>query len=257
MNEPMNRTMPIYDIHDLAPHWDGPLPKPDIRVTGELKPMLADPGCLCEGEMYYMYRDVAGSDPDRIWLHEQGIRYDITVIPPRDLCGEYIKTVGHYHPQDPEGTGYPEIYEVMKGHANYLLQAHDLSQVLVFDAYAGDLVIVPPGYGHVTINPTKDTVLQMANLVSSRFKSDYREYVKRRGAAYYEMTSGVFLQNPLYPDVPPLQRMNALEFRRVSAELSVPLYSMVTHRRDVLSILNHPEKYTSIFKEIFGSGYST
>ena len=245
----MNSARPVYNRPDLAPDWAGLLPKPDVRQGYELKPVLADPDCRCDGEMYYMYRDVAGPDSDRDWLREQGIRYDITVIPPRDLCGEYIKTAGHYHPENPEGAGYPEVYEVMKGHAHYLLQAHDLSQVLVVDALAGDLVLVPPGFGHVTINPTDDTVLQMANLVSSRFQSDYREYEKQRGAAYYEMTNGNFLKNPSYPGVPPLRRVKAREFRVASGELSVPLYSMVEKRRDVLAILNHPERYRSFFAE--------
>jgi len=245
----MNSARSDYNSPGLAPDWPGQLPKPDVRMGDELQPVLADPDCRCDGEMYYMYRDVAGQDSDRNWLREQGIRYDITVIPPRDLCGEYIKTAGHYHPENPEGAGYPEVYEVMKGHAHYLLQAHDLSQVLVVDAYAGDLVLVPPGFGHVTINPTDDTVLQMANLVSSRFQSDYREYKKRRGAAYYEMTNGDFLKNPSYPGVPPLRKVKAREFRAASGELGVPLYSMVEQRRDVLAILNHPERYRPFFEE--------
>jgi glucose-6-phosphate isomerase len=252
MSDMMNSTRMACNSPDLAPHWNGPLPEPEIRLADELKRVLADSNCRCEGEMYYMYRDVAGSDSDRRWLSEQGIRYDITVIPPRDLCGEYVKTVGHYHPENPEGAGYPEIYEVMKGNAHYLLQAHDLSQVLLVDAHAGDLVIVPPGFGHVTINPTNELVLQMANLVSSRFQSDYREYEKRRGAAYYEMTNGDFLKNPSYPDIPPLRRVNATKFRTATDPVSVPLYSMVEQRRAILAVLNHPERYRAFFKEALG-----
>ncbi len=247
MSPQVNMTRSVCHNPGLAPDWNGPLPEADIRQADELRPVLADRDCWCDGEMYYMYRDVARPGSDRTWLSEQGIRYDITVIPPRDLCGEYIKTAGHYHPENPEGAGYPEIYEVLKGHAHYLLQAHNLSQVIVVDAHAGDLVMVPPGFGHVTINPTKDTVLQMANLVSSRFQSDYREYEKLRGAAYYEMTTGEFLKNPSYPAVPPLRRVKASKFRTVSGELSEPLYSMVEQRRDVLSILNHPERCRSFF----------
>lgn len=235
---------------DIVSHWTGPLPEPDIRMADEMSSVLSNPDCLYEGEMYYMYRDVAMSDSDHGWLHEQGIRYDITVIPPRDLCGEFVKTIGHYHPENPKGTGYPEVYEVMEGHAHYLLQAYDHSNVVVVDAYAGDLVLVPPGYGHVTINPTNNTFLQMANLVSSRFQSDYHEYEKRRGAAYYEMTDGNFLKNPFYPGIPPLRKIKASEFKAAFCELCVPLYSMVEQRRDVLAILNHPERYLSFF-----SGY--
>jgi glucose-6-phosphate isomerase, archaeal len=237
----------------MVPQWNGPLPKPDIRMADEIKPLLADPDCRCEGEMYYMYRDVAGSATDRSWLTEQGIRYDITVIPPRELCGEYSKTIGHYHPENPEGAGYPEIYEVLLGQAHYLLQPHDLSKVFLVDAQAGDLVMVPPGFGHVTINPTKYTVLQMANLVSSRFQSDYREYEKLRGAAYYEMTNGDMIKNPSYQGVPDIIRMSARKFRMAPDQVRVPLYSMVRQRLDVLGVLNQPEMYRSFFEEALGN----
>ena len=107
---------------------------------------------------------------------QRGLRFDITVIPPQTLCGEYIKTKGHYHPADPYGNGYPEIYEVLEGEAHYLIQTADCSDVVLIAAGAGDVVVVPSGYGHVTINPSKKLVLEMANIVSSRFSSDYHGY---------------------------------------------------------------------------------
>ena len=84
---------------------------------------------------------------DRRWIEEQRIRFDITVIPPRDICGEYIKTKGHFHPLNSSGTGYPEIYEVLAGEAHYLIQTMDCSDVVLISACAGEIVIVPPGTG--------------------------------------------------------------------------------------------------------------
>ena len=57
--------------------------------------------------------------------------YDLTVIPSRDLCGEWVKTKGHYHPKNPAGTGYPEIYEVIEGEVHYLLQSRKLDDVVL------------------------------------------------------------------------------------------------------------------------------
>jgi len=36
--------------------------------------------------------------------------------------GEFVKTKGYYHPENPAGTGYPEVYEVIEGIAHVLLQ---------------------------------------------------------------------------------------------------------------------------------------
>lgn len=64
-----------------------------------------------------MYRDLAMNEEDReILPPRQNIRYDITVIPPAVLAGEYVKTKGHYHPENPPaGIGYPELYQVLAG----------------------------------------------------------------------------------------------------------------------------------------------
>ena len=133
--------------------WDGPLPAPRIRTIGEIRGVLRDPACECREPLYFMYRDLSKSPEDREWLRAEDLRYDITVIPARILCGEYVKTKGHHHPPGPGGVPYPEIYEVLRGEAHYLLQTRAADDVRLVRAAAGDRVLVPPGYGHVTINP--------------------------------------------------------------------------------------------------------
>ena len=107
------------------------------------------------------------------WLHHHNLRYDLTVIPSCEICGEWVKTKGHYHPKNPAGIGYPEIYEVIEGQVHYLLQSRNLDDVVIISAQAGDLVIIPPEYGHVSINPSQDSALVMANIVSTAFESEY------------------------------------------------------------------------------------
>lgn len=232
-------------------HWKGRLPTPAVRDGSELAGVLADPGCTCTGPVYSMYRDVARSEEDHEWLHEQHIRFDITVIPPRDLCGEWMKTKGHFHPESPSGTGYPEIYEVLGGEAHYLIQTRDCADVVMIAATKGDIVVVPPGYGHVTINPSRTEVLQMANLVSSSFQSDYLPYENLRGAVFYEMTSGSFVKNPLYPKKPRLRIVRAGHITGVMDTVTDPLYNLVEQRAPVLRFLNNPERYDALFSRIY------
>lgn len=231
--------------------WKGHLPDPSLRDAGELAGVLASPGCPCTGPVYFMYRDVARSPEDREWLHEQRIRFDITVIPPRDLCGEWIKTKGHYHPESPSGTGYPEIYEVLDGEAHYLIQTRDCSDVVMIAANAGDIVVVPPGYGHVTINPSATDVLQMANLVSSSFESDYLPYENLGGAVFYKMTTGAFVKNPRYPGKPRLRIVRAGHIPGVMDAVTDPLYDLVEQQAPILGFLNNPERYEALFSHIY------
>jgi glucose-6-phosphate isomerase len=229
--------------------WRGPLPEPAIRDMDELRKVLARPDCPCSGPAYHMYRNVARSAEDRRWIEEQQIRFDITVIPPGNLCGEYIKTKGHFHPSNPSGTGYPEIYEVLAGEAHYLVQTRDCSDVVLISACTGEIVIVPPGYGHVTINPSRTAVLQMANIVSSVFDGEYQGYEDRHGAAFFEMKNGEIMKNPAYPGHIALRMQKAAKIAGESGTISDPLYALIEKRSPILAFLNHPEEFGHLFPE--------
>jgi glucose-6-phosphate isomerase, archaeal len=226
--------------------WDGELPPPAARTLEEMRPVLADPSCACSDPLYFMYRDLAKSDADWGWLHAHHLRYDLTVIPARDLCGERVKTKGHYHPKNPAGVGYPEIYEVLEGEAHFLLQSRELDDIVMVLAVAGDVVIIPPGYGHVTINPSRDVTLAMANIVSTAFESEYGEYESHHGAAYFELSSGMLVKNPRYPAVPAVRTARPKSGNGNHRIARGPLYGLIGNA-EALSFLNVPERYSAIF----------
>jgi glucose-6-phosphate isomerase len=226
--------------------WEGELPQPAVRTVEDMRRVLADPSCESSGSLYFMYRDLAKSDADWNWLYHNHLRYDITVIPPGSICGELVKTKGHYHPKNPAGIEYPEIYEVVEGQAHYLLQTRHVDDVVMVSADAGDLIIIPPGYGHVSINPSPDTTLVMANIVSRAFESEYEPYEKYRGGAYYEMSDGRLLKNPRYPDLAPVRYTGATCTGEIHPFCRGPLYKLIGNG-ERLSFLNFPEKYLPVF----------
>lgn len=248
-------------------YWKGPLPEPSVRTVSDMACVLADPDVASTSSstntkttnntktnnnitslgpdtpLYHMYRDLAMTEEDRAYLRSQDVRYDITVIPPAVLGGEYVKTKGHYHPNNPAGVGYPELYQVLAGEARFLLQKKDLSDVVAVTASVGESVFIPPGYGHVTIN-SGEVVLVMANLVSTRFESEYSMYEEMRGGVFYAVEDGGFVQNPRYSF--------DLYVREIAAgdawcglELDISheggIYGLVSGSAD-LSFLNEPEK---------------
>ena len=183
--------------------------QPDIRTFGQMRPVLYNPEAESrlspDSPTYFMYRGV----------EEFGhVRYDITRILSLDLCGERNKTFGHSHPKSRSGTTYPEIYEVLQGNAHFLLQK--VSQLGVEDAVLlsaknGDKLLIPPGYGHVTINAGKDELL-LANLVCSQFSSDYSLFAHQRGACFYEMANGKLVRNKNYGIDFELRKGEAMKF---------------------------------------------
>ncbi len=183
--------------------------EPSIRTLAQMRPVLAQPEKEANSEaqepLYYMYR--AAKSFGRI-------RYDITRILAREICGERNKTFGHVHPRSPSGTPWAEIYEVLYGEAHFLLQkvsSLGVEDALLLSASKGDCLIIPPWYGHVTINPGKKTLL-LANLVCELFESDYSPYAQRRGACFYEMSNGKMVRNKNYGDGFELRKEKAAKF---------------------------------------------
>jgi glucose-6-phosphate isomerase, archaeal len=225
------------------------LPPPSTRMIDDMRDVLCYPSARYERPLYYMYRDVCRNETDRAGMRSQSIRYDVTIIPPANLGGEYVKTKGHYHPENPAGIGYPELYEVIGGTAHFLLQAKLLSDIVLINAQKGDIVAIPPGYGHVTINPSEGETLTMANLVSTAFSSEYTFYTTMHGAAYYELNGGKLHKNPIYPQVPEVRTITShLGVRGIRGTRS-SLYSL-TGNEDITRWLNNPEQCSDDFLKL-------
>ncbi len=141
--------------------------------------------------VYYMFRDV---------YKKENIRFDITLIPAISMNKECAKTHGHYHPKGEDGFAYPELYQVLKGKCIFILQKknkNDSVDVIIVKANEGEVIIFPPGYGHVSINSGPSELI-LSNLVYDRFEARYEEYKKNRGAAYYYLKDGQLVQNSNY-----------------------------------------------------------
>ena len=189
---------------------------PSIRRLGDLRPVLSHPEAVDDPERpaYFMYRGVhLPGDEGR--FSRAGVRFDVTVMPPASVGGEYVKTFGHYHSPSPEGPPYPELYQVVSGRAVMVLQRpgrspSELEDLVLVEAREGQSVLIPPGYGHVTVNPSGETLV-MVNLVSSSCVSDYRPFAALRGAAVY-LEEGGLVPNPRYGRVPEPRLLSASEW---------------------------------------------
>jgi glucose-6-phosphate isomerase len=221
---------------------------PDVRRLSDIKDVVYDKEFLKSSkdiDLYYMYRDLALSKKDRDAMTGEDLRYDITVIPPGMLGAEYTKTLGHYHPMVP-GTdlSYTEIYEILEGEAHYLLQKEEkgkITDAVLVKAGKGDKIIMPPNYGHVTINPGKKE-LKMSNLVSGKFSSVYQPYKDKHGGAYYELQKG-FVSNKSYGKMPELRVVKAKNVPEMGLKKSEEIYSLVRKDIQKLGFLNSPQDY--------------
>ena len=208
-----------------------------IRTLKELAPVLYDEKCSLKTDLdspvYETWRD-CGDDNVRDLLAKQGLRYDLTIMPPNTFGDEYVKTLGHYH--QPNGTtgSYHEIFGVIEGEAQFLIQkqcGQEVVDVLLLVAKEGEKILIPSNYGHVMINASSKRLVT-ENLISRSCVQCYDHYVKWRGGAYYVLTGDRYVKNSHYSSVPRLQvtRPASPSFLNNSSSL-------------VQSFMNDPKKF--------------
>jgi len=176
------------------------LPNCESRKLKELKEVLLDEKVAKkypEKEIYYMIRGVS---------FFKNLRFDITIFPPMLLGKEFLKTKGHFHLGN-----FGELYQVLEGEGIFLLQKgkEKVKDVYFVRAKKYQFVKIPQGYGHVTINPTKKTLI-VGNWILDKVKSEYQSFEKLKGACYYFTKNG-WVKNKNYKIVPKLKEKKALK----------------------------------------------
>lgn len=207
-----------YEDSEKTLYFEGVELKPEVRTLGDMETVCLDRAFCAQADktrvQYYMFRGIAKKEYAPLFKNPVlDLSYDIAIIPALEIGREFNKTFGHYHPKNAAGMRYPEIYEVIEGEAHYLLQRLDekngsADDVLLVKAKKGDKVVVPPGYGHVSINPTQKTLVS-AN-ITGVFKNDYDSYKAKRGGAYYEIIDDSLKPNPAYENLPLIKEVDAM-----------------------------------------------
>jgi glucose-6-phosphate isomerase, archaeal len=232
-----------------------------VRRLDELTPVALDPE-TCRGSQeiaYYMYNGVyLQSDAPR--LAGVPMRYELTLIPAHRLNREFVKTCGHLHTTEPaSGLTYAEIYEVLVGTAHFFFQTLDLAgpdatQALYVEAQAGDKVIIPPGFDHLTINPGPGPLL-FSDVISLEARGIYERYRASRGAAYLEVAGPAepahFIPNPAYRAVPSLRQVTPGDYPALHLTRHEPLYTaFVQTQGEAWMFLTDPGRFQSTFPDL-------
>jgi len=178
---------------------------------------------------------------------QNGFMADMTVLNPGKVGDEFVKTVGHYHGTLPGLTiSSPEVYEALSDGIEYLLQSEPDQDgkvaVIWVVTKAGDKVVMPPCYGHVSMNvgdkPAVEVDIQKRD--NPNF-SDYSMFKERIGGAFYRTDDGL-TKNPNY-EVSSLRIVKPLEVPEWGITKGKTLYDSFVEAPEKFDWLVHPDKY--------------
>ena len=205
------------------------------RRLGDLAPVLAVPVSPGNRRIQYWTFGGVSDERHREALARCSVAYDLTFIPDRAVGWECPKTHGHVHVSAFEGgAGYAELYEVLEGHAGFLVQDLQPGPMATFAALitarAGETVVIPPRLHHAVVN-LGPGMLVVGDIVSRASLDEYGLLRAARGMAYYVGVDGRAVPNAAYAQVPPLARIEAADWSRAAPG---PLYEMlIEHPADL------------------------
>lgn len=219
--------------------------EPKTRTYGEAKDVYLEKEAE-EQNLYYMYRYFENlKDSDK--FKNADIEYDLTFIESGNIGPEFVKTAGHYHGYVPDtDITYPEVYEVIEGKIEYLLQtkpdAESNVDVVIVTTKVGDKVVVPPGYGHISINvgntPAVSSNLQKRDLPVT---ADYETYKVNNGGALYRDIHGWENNHNLH--IRSLKNVIPKEKPEWGLEKDKPLYNSFIENPDRFKFLTVPQDF--------------
>lgn len=227
------------------------------KAAGQMKGLLADENSLaCEEPFYDVYRGIAYPE-DEALLQKNNFRYDITIIMPGQINGECKKTSGHYHGwNETRRNTYAEVYEVIKGTALYILQKSDnfeatnpdevkVDDVIFATVHEGETIIVPPNYGHNSIN-IGEGPLVFSNLAYVPCPVEYGPVKHFHGMGYYikkEQNKTVYEANPKYQGLPSPKFATVKENPEFGIRFGLPVYESYRQNPDAFDFLKNPDSY--------------
>ena len=224
-----------------------------VRTREDARPYLMDAAATARRKnLYAMYRDVHREQDEAIFRKNR-IRYDITVIFPGTLggkTGEYIRTIGHAHPA-------AEIYEVLEGDALFVLQhiGGKQNDIQYIAASKGEKMIIPSGYGHITIN-TGAKPLILADLFAASVQSDYSFFKKHHGPAYWvtppagKATGFALTENPSHKTIGECILGIPADLSPIGLPAKKPLYTLFTEDPKRFSFLTNRKKEARLIKDL-------
>ena len=253
--------LPIYLESDNVVRFDPGvcIDETKARLLDELTEVYLDKAA-CRGSeaAYWMFNGVYEKS-DRNRLSQAPVRYELTFFPDKCIGREFVKAHGHIHKPEPRsGIDYPEICEVLSGTAHFFFQTLDpdgpsATEAFYVEVKAGEKIVIPPGYDHLTINPGPGPLL-FADVVALGCGGIYDRFKKAGGAAYLEIEQAGqarFIPNPKYISLPALRKGVPREFENLDLVKGRPLYtSFVENVGMTWQFLWRPEQFKAIFPDL-------
>ena len=163
-------------------------PSPELRRLDDIRKSLKDPQCSGPETVYSIAMDVR-KEEHRALLEQKMLLFGVVTYAAGKLGNEPVRSQGHIHAISPHcGCSTPEVYEIWEGKAIVYMQetAQDNpGRCFAVEAWAGDVVIVPPNWAHATVNADPTRPMTFGAWCDRQYGFEYADVRRHGGLAWF------------------------------------------------------------------------
>jgi glucose-6-phosphate isomerase len=224
---------------------------PEFRTLEAVRESLMEPEAGGPDPLYAIYMDFC-FERDRERIIAGGLLYGGVLYNHGSLGRELLRSQGHRHSANEHGVRYPEVYEFWHGRGILYAQeadGRDVSACYAMKVSAGDVVIVPPGWVHLTINAGNEP-LAFGAWCARRQGFDYEAIRRMRGPAWYYLDDGSRVRNPHYASAAEPAEPTPRDYPEFDLVQGKPIYEQYLERPERLRFLTHPHEHMEAWKSV-------
>lgn len=235
-------------------------PVTEKRFLNDIRASLRDPDCIGPDLLYSVAMDVGKRQHLRD-LQSRNLLYGAMIYAGGRLGQEPVRSQGHAHAVSAScGTSTPEVYEIWDGSAAIYMQERnedDAGDCFVVYASSGDVIIVPEGWVHCTINASDSQEMTFGAWCVRDYGFDYTGVRAHGGVAFFPYfgAAGQLLwkKNPRYTHAK-LHHMWTPDYSSLDIAKGIPIYTQYENNPGLFDFVTHPAQFPEKTKQYLPNG---
>lgn len=228
-------------------------PSPEVRRLADIRASLADPAAQGPEELYGIVMDV-GREEDRAAMMKRNLLFGAVTYAAGLVGREPVRSQGHIHAVSLScGSSTPEVYEIWEGEAVIYMQpggGDNPGRCYAVHAGPGQVVIVPPGWVHATVNGDVTRPMTFGAWCVRDYGFEYKEVRAHGGIAYFPVMKEERLcweANPAYAGGELIVK-RARGYGDFGLTPGEPVYSQFAKEPDCFLFVARPMDYPELWK---------
>lgn len=228
-------------------------PKTEKRHLNDIRGSLSNPDVEGPEIVYAVAMDV-GKKKDLKDLKKRNLLYGAMIFEKGIVGEEPVRSQGHIHAISKScNASTCEVYEIWSGEAYIYMQEYAQEKpgrCIAVHANKGDVVIVPPGWAHCTINADVTRPMLFGAWCVRDYGFDYTGVRAHNGVAWFpKVKEGkiVFEQNSMY-EHSEIELLEAVSYPQFHLKKGVPIYTQYEENPELFTFVTRPETAENMWK---------